>query len=103
MRIRTPVTYPGMVALRTVFLGPTDTEGSRIMVELMNGGSLPEDRRVEFYPVDHSLDPDANHAAAAQHYANSQKSHGRWAEDIRLMQASTTDGYVFVPYWPPEE
>lgn len=103
MRTRTPVRTPGMVALRTRFLGPTDTEGARIAVWLANGGLTPADRSEAIYPYDHGLDGPANHAQAATRLVNDKKSHGHWDEYICLMQAAIDDdGYVFVPYWAEE-
>lgn len=104
MKTRTPVSNPGMVALRTRFSGPTDTEGARITVELANGGLSPADRSQTVYPYDYALDAPQNHAQAATRLVNDKKSHGVWDEDIRLMQAAIDDdGYVFVPFWAPEE
>jgi hypothetical protein len=93
---RTPIINPGFYAITTKYFGPTDTGGSRITAKVAGSNvSL-----VRGY--DHILDGPANHAAAAVALANIQKSEGRWAEDINLVQGSTDDGYVFVLRWGEE-
>lgn len=95
MKERTPVTNSGLYAIRTRYIGPTDTEGSKIeAVSAQSGG------RSLIVSYDHGLDGPNNHAAAAVALANAAKSDGAWSEDIRLVQgAYGEDGYVFVLLW----
>lgn len=93
MKERTPVLNPGLMAIRTRYVGPTDETGSLIVAEV---SGTPINHTVAY---DHALDSPGNHAAAAVALVNHMKSEGRWAEDICLTQGALDDGYVFIMFW----
>jgi len=57
-------------AIKTKFLGPTETKPARIRAEC--------DASAETTPYDHSLDADQNHIRAAKTLANNLGWSGRW-------------------------
>lgn len=74
-------------AITTKFINPTDTKGSRVKAKAF-AGSLT-------LPWDHALNPDGNHAAAAQALATKMKWNGLWIGGG--MPDQTGNVYVLAP------
>lgn len=74
-----------MSIIRTKYLGPTNTKGSRIKA------SIGPDAVT--LPYDHALSGSGNHKSAAHALATKLGLEGSWA---RYTDHATGDGYVFV-------
>ncbi|MBD9542229.1 hypothetical protein IB276_22550 [Ensifer sp. ENS04] len=78
------------VAIKTKFLGPTNTRGSRIKAEACDKGPFAHAKRQVVLSWDHSMDAQGNHAAAAKALATKLEWDGEWHI------ADGGDVYIFV-------
>lgn len=78
------------VAIKTKFLGPTNTRGSRVKATACDKGPFATAQRQVTVSWDHSLNSQDNHAAAAKALASKLGWDGEW--NI----ADGGDVYIFV-------